>query len=440
MVPIDEVVHFDVTTHRVDTGAVTDADSPPTFDVFEEATDTPILDDQAMTKRTSLTGDYRGSFTASAANGFEAGKWYSVVVTATVNSVTAKDVAKHFRVAPAESAAGVPKADVSTWDGTDVTTGVPLAPTVAGRTLDVSADGDAEANVTKFGGTAGVFASGLPTVNLNLDQDASGVFLGDTVGESLGFLDAAVTSRLAPTVAARTLDVSADGDAEANVTKWLGTAAATPTTAGVPEVDVTFWKGTAPEDLTFAGYVQAHVASMGGAVITSSVINANAFLDTHFDATVGTEIGTAVWATAARTLTALDEDSTTLDLDATVRAAVGLASANLDTQLGDLPTNAELATALGTADDAVLTAIAALNNVTAAQVATAVFTTAMTEAYRSAGATATLAQFVYEVIAHLGESSISGTTKTLKKLDGSTTAKVYTLDDATTPTSITETS
>jgi hypothetical protein len=369
MVPIDEVVHFDVTTHRVDTGAVTDADSPPTFDVFEEATDTPILDDQAMTKRTSLTGDYRGSFTASAANGFEAGKWYSVVVTATVNSVTAKDVAKHFRVAPAESAAGVPKADVSTWDGTDVTTGVPLAPTVAGRTLDVSADGDAEANVTK----------------------------------------------------------------------WLGTAAATPTTAGVPEVDVTFWKGTAPEDLTFAGHVQSHVASMGGDVITSNAIADNAFLDTHFDATAGAEFATAVWATTARTLTSLDEDTTTLDLDATVRAAVGLASANLDTQLGDLPTNAELATALGTADDAVLAAIAALNNVTAAQVATAVFTTAMTEAYRSAGATATLAQFVYEVIAHLGESSISGTTKTLKKLDASTTAKTYTLDSAVAPTSITET-
>lgn len=43
-----------------------------------------------------------------------------------------------------------------------------------------------------------------------------------------------------------------------------------------------------------------------------------------------------------------------------VRAAIGLASANLDTQLGDLPTNAELAIALGTADDAVLSAIAAL--------------------------------------------------------------------------------
>lgn len=46
------------------------------------------------------------------------------------------------------------------------------------------------------------------------------------------------------------------------------------------------------------------------------------------------------------------------DLDAAgVRTAVGMASANLDTQLGDLPTNSELATALAGADDAVLAAI-----------------------------------------------------------------------------------
>jgi hypothetical protein len=40
----------------------------------------------------------------------------------------------------------------------------------------------------------------------------------------------------------------------------------------------------------------------------------------------------------------------------------------LDTSIADLPTNAELATALGTADDAVLSAIGALNNLSAAQV------------------------------------------------------------------------
>lgn len=125
--------------------------------------------------------------------------------------------------------------------------------------------------------------------------------------------------------------------------------------------------------------------------------------------------------------------------DAALRAALGLVAANLDTQLGDLPTNSELATALGTADDAVLAAIAALNNPTTAQIATAVLTTAMTEAYRTTGGTATLAQFCYEVIAHLGEFANSGTTKTLKKLDGSTTAKTFNYNDATNPTSITET-
>jgi len=58
------------------------------------------------------------------------------------------------------------------------------------------------------------------------------------------------------------------------------------------------------------------------------------------------ENATAIWAAGTRTLTAIDEDSTTIDLDAAIRAAVGMASANLDTQIGDLPTNAELATAL----------------------------------------------------------------------------------------------
>lgn len=57
---------------------------------------------------------------------------------------------------------------------------------------------------------------------------------------------------------------------------------------------------------------------------------------------------------------------------ANIRTAVGLASANLDTQLADLPTNAELSTALASADDAVLAAVAALNNLSQADIRTAV--------------------------------------------------------------------
>jgi hypothetical protein len=116
--------------------------------------------------------------------------------------------------------------------------------------------------------------------------------------------------------------------------------------------------------------------------------------------------------------------------------------ADILTAVGDVPTNAELATALAAADDAVLAAIAALNNLSSAGAASAVttaLTTALTEGYRGTGATGSVRDLLYEVIAHLGESSISSTTKTLKKIDGSTTAKTYTLNDASTPTAITET-
>ena len=51
-----------------------------------------------------------------------------------------------------------------------------------------------------------------------------------------------------------------------------------------------------------------------------------------------------------------------------VRAALGLTAANLDTQLADLPTNTELAASQASADNATLAAIAALNNLSAAQV------------------------------------------------------------------------
>lgn len=68
----------------------------------------------------------------------------------------------------------------------------------------------------------------------------------------------------------------------------------------------------------------------------------------------------------------------------------------------------------------------------------AIWTTALTEAYRSTGAAGTAAQLLHEILQNITEFAISGTTKTVKKFDGSTTAKTYTLDSSTTPTSITE--
>jgi hypothetical protein len=119
-----------------------------------------------------------------------------------------------------------------------------------------------------------------------------------------------------------------------------------------------------------------------------------------------------VWAAATRTLTA---NTNLNDLDAAgVRTAVGLASANLDTQLAALPT--------------------------AAENATAVLTTQLTEGYASDGTAPTLTQAIFQTMQFLHESSVSGTTVTIKGLDGSTSKMTFTLDDATTPTSITRAS
>lgn len=65
---------------------------------------------------------------------------------------------------------------------------------------------------------------------------------------------------------------------------------------------------------------------------------------------------------------------------------------------------------------------------------------ALTEGYAADGAAATLPQLLYMLLAVLTEASVSGTTLTAKKLDGSTTAATFTLNDATSPTSITRAS
>lgn len=67
--------------------------------------------------------------------------------------------------------------------------------------------------------------------------------------------------------------------------------------------------------------------------------------------------------------------------------------------------------------------------------AASILTTALTESYAADGATATLSQLLYMIYSGLVEFSISGTTITCKKLDGTTTAMTFTLNDGTNPTS-----
>ena len=87
---VDDLLTFTSNTHTVTTGAATDADSVPTYRIYEDETGTAILTgSMAKLDDASTLGFYSEQVTLSAANGFEVGKCYSVYITAAVNSVTA---------------------------------------------------------------------------------------------------------------------------------------------------------------------------------------------------------------------------------------------------------------------------------------------------------------------------------------------------------------
>lgn len=62
------------------------------------------------------------------------------------------------------------------------------------------------------------------------------------------------------------------GDINVDVTAWLGTAAATPTVAGVPEVDVTHWIGTAAATPTVAGVPEVDLTHVAGSTTSVSAL------------------------------------------------------------------------------------------------------------------------------------------------------------------------
>ncbi len=132
------------------------------------------------------------------------------------------------------------------------------------------------------------------------------------------------------------------GPAAVNATQILGTAISTPATAGILDVNVK--------------NIDNDAASASGTVTFP-----NATLASTTNITAGT----------ITTVTNLTNAATSGDLTATMKASV---NTEADTALTDYdgPTNAELATALGTADDATLAAIAALNNLSQANIRTAV--------------------------------------------------------------------
>jgi hypothetical protein len=128
------------------------------------------------------------------------------------------------------------------------------------------------------------------------------------------------------------------------------------------------------------------------------------------------------------------------DTGNTLPATLATAQADLDTLTG--ADGATLATLQANYAPATAAAVAALNDLSAAQVNAEVVdvlrTDTIPDSYAAHEAQPTFAQAVLAILQFLTEKSVSTTTVTIKKPDGSTsTGMTFTLDDASDPTSIT---
>jgi len=86
---INDYVTFCVNTHDpTNSGAASDADSVPTYRVYEDETATPIATgSMALLDAGNTVGFYSERIQLTAASGFEAGKSYTIYITATVSSI-----------------------------------------------------------------------------------------------------------------------------------------------------------------------------------------------------------------------------------------------------------------------------------------------------------------------------------------------------------------
>jgi hypothetical protein len=95
---LDDYLTFTCNTHDPSTGMVVDADSLPTYRIYEDETGTPVTTGE-MTKLDddNMTGLYSERLQLTSALGFEYGKSYTIVITGITDGVSA-NLIRSFQV------------------------------------------------------------------------------------------------------------------------------------------------------------------------------------------------------------------------------------------------------------------------------------------------------------------------------------------------------
>lgn len=251
-----------------------------------------------------------------------------------------------------------------------------------------------------------------------------------STGSSVGFLLKGAAN-MAP------LPIEVDLDSQVDVRQWNGTNVSAPATAGIPDVNVKNIDNDAASasgTVTFPNATLASTTNITAGTITTVTNLTNAATAGDFTAVMKTSIGTAVAASAVASVTGNVGGNVTGSVGSVVGAVgsvTGNVGGNVTGSVGSVV--GAVGSVTGNVGGNVVGSVA---SVTAA--VTVSGTSALTEAYAADGAGFTLSQALYGIHQFLGEHSTSGTTWTVKKRDGSTTANTYTLNDATNPTAITQ--
>ncbi len=222
-------------------------------------------------------------------------------------------------------------------------------PATSGRSIVVDAAGLVDSNVVKVGPTG----SGTAQTAGDIMADTNDIQTRLPAALVSGRMDCSVGAMASGVVTATA--IAADAITDAKVASDVTIASVTGAVGSVTGAVGSIATGGIAAASFAAGAIDAAAIATDAIGALELAAGAASEIATAVRTELGTELGRIDVATSTRLATS----GYTAPLDAAgTRSAVGLASANLDTQLDALPTNAELATALGTADDAVLAQVA----------------------------------------------------------------------------------
>ena len=269
------------------------------------------------------------------------------------------------------------------------------------------------------------------------DEDATGHQTGGTFGQAIGdpgadtttIYQSVVTDAAGTNIAADIIVIEAQADD-------IGAAG-----AGLTAV---------PWNAAWDAEVQSEVDDALVAQRLDELINADSDIDGAAPPTVGSVFhelmtkttGSFTFDQTTDSLEAVRDKETDIETDtAEIGAAgAGLTAINLPDQTmnitGDITGN--LSGSVGSVTGAV--GSLTTNNDKTGYRLDATGSAALTEGYATDGATATLPQLLYMIWSLLAEGNASGTTITCKKLDGAATSMTFTIDNGTSPATITRAS